>query len=400
MAEFAWRAIDARGTTRSGWIRAGSAADASKRLTAQGHYLLALDAAPERAALFSATPRLSTAELGLFTRQLATLAGVCPLAEALDLIARQTEKPRARRIIALVQSGVGEGQPLAVAMARAPRSFDPLYCAMVAAGDGAGTLTAVLDRLALLLERRAALRNRVITALAYPAVLALVALFVVAALMIFVVPKMVAQFDQVGQTLPLLTRIVIGLSNLMSGYWPVLLALLIAAGLLLMRAWRAPASRLRIDRGFLRLPLVGRMIRDLHSAMLARNLATMIAARLPILEGLDLARLTIANHALRGGFDTIIAEVRGGASLSQALESTGLFPPLLVYLAASGEASGQLDQMLERAADYLEREFDGVTATALALLEPLVIVAMGVIVALIVLSVLLPILQLERLAAL
>lgn len=400
MAEFVWRAIDATGAARSGRIRAASAEAARTRLEGQGQYLLALDAASERAALFSTAPRLSTAELGLFTRQLATLAVVCPLAEALALIARQTEKPRARRIIADVQSAVGEGQPLAVAMARVPRSFDPLYCAMVAAGDGAGTLAAVLERLAQLLERRAALRSRVITALAYPAVLAFFAMFVVAALMIFVVPKMVAQFDQVGQQLPLLTRIVIGLSNLMSGYWPALLMLLTAAIAFLVSAWRAPASRLRIDRALLRLPLVGRMIRDLHSAMLARNLATMIAARLPILEGLDLARQTIANHALREAFGTIISEVRGGASLSQALEKTGLFPPLLNYLAASGEASGQLDQMLERAADYLEREFDGVTATALALLEPLVIVVMGVIVALIVLSVLLPILQLESLAAL
>jgi general secretion pathway protein F len=220
----------------------------------------------------------------------------------------------------------------------------------------------------------------------------------VMALMIWVVPKVVEQFDTVGQKLPLLTRIVMAISGFLASYW---WALLIVLGLLAVIAWRAlqdDAIRLRFDTAWLRLPLIGRLARDLHAARMARTLSTMVASRLPLLEGLVLTGQTIHNRRLRAASDDIIEAVRGGGSLSAALRRAGIFPPLLVYLAASGESSGQLDAMLERAADYLEREFDGFTATALSLLEPAIIVIMGVVVAAIVLSILLPILQLETLA--
>jgi general secretion pathway protein F len=229
-------------------------------------------------------------------------------------------------------------------------------------------------------------------------VLAVVAVFVVVALMVGVVPQVVEQFDTVGQELPLLTRIVMGISAFLVSYW---WALLIGFGLLGALGWKLlqdEGVRLRFDSWVLRIPLIGRLTRDLHAARMARTLSTMVAARLPLLEGLMLTGQTIHNRRLRAGSDAIIEAVRGGGSLSAALRRSGLFPPLLVYLAASGEASGQLDTMLERAADYLEREFDGFTATALALLEPAIIVVMGGIVALIVLSILLPILQLQSLA--
>ena len=228
-------------------------------------------------------------------------------------------------------------------------------------------------------------------------VLALVAIGVVFALMVFVVPKVVEQFDTVGQQLPLLTRIVIGISDLLSGYWWALLAFLILAGLAGWQAMKDEKIRYSADRLLLRLPLIGRLIRDLHAARMARTLSTMIASRLPLLEGLALTAQTVHNRVLRRASDDIVEAIRGGGSLSAALRRAGVFPPLLVYLAASGEAAGKLDTMLERAADYLEREFDRFTATALSLLEPAIIVVMGGIVALIVLSILLPILQLQSL---
>jgi general secretion pathway protein F len=283
-------------------------------------------------------------------------------------------------------------------MGRESRSFPPLYRAMVAAGESAGTLPQILERLADLQERQAAIRSKVTTALAYPIVLAFVASFVVMALMIWVVPKVVEQFDTVGQTLPLLTRIVMAISGFLASYW---WAILIALGVMAFVIWRAlqdEAIRLRFDTAWLRLPLLGRLTRDLHAARMARTLSTMVASRLPLLEGLTLTGQTINNRRLRLASDEIVEAVRSGGSLSAALKRTGMFPPLLVYLAASGESSGQLDAMLERAADYLEREFDGFTATALSLLEPAIIVIMGVVVAAIVLSILLPILQLETLA--
>ena len=401
MADFAWRAIDPAGRERSGRMAAANENDARNKLEQRKFYVVAIDDAAGVAtpSLFGRAPRLNVRALALFTRQLATLVQVSPVEDSLRTIVRQTERAGARAVVGNVHQGVTEGQRLQDAMAREPASFDPLYRAVVAAGDGAGALSPVLERLAALLERRAELRGRVFGALAYPAVLAIVASLVVVALMIFVVPKMVEQFDTVGQQLPLLTRIVMGLSLFLTGWW---WALLLIIGLALIIGWQAmrnPAFRTRFDRRLLGLPFIGRIVRDLHAATLARNLATMVAARLPLVEGLALARDTVRNLAQRSAIDEIIAAVRGGGSLSGAMAASALFPPLLVYLIASGESSGRLETLLERAADYLEREFDSTTRTALALLEPAVIVIMGVIVALIVLSVLLPILQLESLAA-
>jgi general secretion pathway protein F len=402
MADFAWRAIDPAGRERTGRLAAANENDARSELERRRFYVVAIDDAgdaPPPVSLFGRKPRLSVRALALFTRQLATLVQVSPVEESLRTIGRQTEKPAARAVIMRVHQGVTEGQRLPDAMAQEPLSFDPLYCAVVAAGDSAGSLAPVLERLALLLERRAELRGRVFGALAYPAVLAVVASLVVVALMIFVVPKMVEQFDTVGQQLPLLTRIVMGISLFLKGWWWLLAIAIAVIAFLIWQALRTPAIRLRVDRRLLRLPLIGRVIRDLQAATLARNLATMVAARMPLVEGLALARDTVRNLAQRQAIDGIITSVRGGGSLSNAMAASALFPPLLVYLVASGESSGRLETLLERAADYLEREFDSTTRTALALLEPAVIVIMGVIVALIVLSVLLPILQLESLAA-
>jgi general secretion pathway protein F len=346
------------------------------------------------------THRMSDMMLSLFTRQLATLVQVSPVGDSLSTIARQTEKAGARAVIANVQTGVVEGQRISEAMAREPKSFPPIYRAVVAAGDASGTLSTVLERLANLLERRAAMRAKITTALAYPAILALVAIFVVVALMIFVVPKMVEQFDNVGQQLPLLTRIIIGISTLLTQYWWMILGFLIIAALLFWQALVHAKTRVKIDRILLGLPIFGRIIRDVNAASFARTLSTMVAARLPLVEGLVLVRDTMGNQVIGTATGKVIESVRAGGALSGAMQESGLFPPLLTYLTASGESSGRLDLMLERAAEYLEREFDHKSAVTLALLEPAVIVIMGVIVALIVLSVLLPILQLESLARL
>jgi general secretion pathway protein F len=403
MPDFDYFAIDTRGSEKRGSVIAPSIDDARATLDRRKLYVVKIEPGsgqpkPGRSLLTFTRRKLTPKELNLFTRQIATLVQVSPLEEALRTISRQTERPHVRAITGAVHGGVLEGRRMSEAMAREPKSFPPLYRAMVSAGESSGTLPTILERLADLLERQAQVRAKVMTAMAYPAVLALVALFVVVALMMFVVPKVVEQFETVGQQLPLLTRIVIGVSELLVNWW---WAMLIVAGLIGLVAWRAlkdPNVRLRFDRWLLRVPLVGRLIRDLHAARMARTLATMVSSRLPLLEGLALTTGTIHNRALRKASEDIVESIRGGGSLSAALRRAGVFPPLLVYLAASGEASGRLDTMLERAADYLEREFDGFTAAALSLLEPAIIVIMGGVVAVIVLSILLPILQLETLA--
>ena len=404
MPDYAYVGLDTAGRERRGSVRADTADAARAQLVSRRLYVVRIEPQSEGTAppLLSrglvTRRRMGAKQLTLFTRQLATLIQVAPLEEALRTLARQAEREEVRRVLGSVHEGVVEGRRLADAMAREPKSFPPLYRAMVAAGESSGTLPQILERVAALLERQAQVRGKVLSTLAYPMVLALVAAFVVFALMIFVVPKVVEQFEDVGQQLPLLTRMVIGLSSFLSNWWWALLILIAVAVLVMGRALREEGLRMKFDAMLLRLPLVGRLIRDLHAARMARTLSTMVASRLPLLEGLRLTTETVHNRVLRSASADIAEAVRTGGSLSGALRRAGVFPPLLVYLAASGEASGKLDLMLERAADYLEREFDAFTSTALALLEPAIIIVMGVIVALIVLSILLPILQLDTLA--
>lgn len=402
MPEFDYLAIDPAGKERRGSVSADSMDDARLRLDQRKMFVVKLESGKPKAEkgrplLSMGRSRLNSKQLTLFTRQLSTLIEVSPLEEALRTISRQSEQDHVRAIITRVHGGITEGRRLADAMGLEAKSFPPLYRAMVSAGESSGSLPLIMDRLAELLERQAQVRGKVITALAYPVVLALVAIGVVTALMVFVVPKVVEQFDTVGQQLPLLTRIVMGISGLLAGYWWALLLLLALAGVIGWRALKEESIRYSVDRFLLRLPLIGRLIRDLHAARMARTLSTMVASRLPLLEGLALTAQTVHNRVLRHASDDIVEAIRGGGSLSAAMRRAGVFPPLLVYMAASGEAAGRLDTMLERAADYLEREFDRFTATALSLLEPAIIVVMGGIVALIVLSILLPILQLQSL---
>ncbi len=405
VADFDYLAIDTRGNETRGHVAAADADAARAALDRRRLYVVKIEPGAARPArgkpLFGLqllAGRMSAKQLTLFTRQLATLNRVSPLEESLRTITRQTEQEGTRAIVATVHAGVVEGRRLADAMGREPRSFPTLYRAMVSAGESSGTLPTILDRLAVLLERQAEIRGKMLTALTYPAILAVVAMGVVLALMAFVVPQVVEQFDTVGQQLPLLTRVVIGLSHLLVHWWWAILLLLAACVGAAWLALRQPPIRLRFDTWLLRVPFLGRLLRDLHAARMARTLATMVASRLPLLEGLALTAGTIHNRRLRLASDEITESIRGGGSLSGAMRRTGVFPPLLTYLAASGEAAGRLDEMLERAADYLEREFDRFTATALSLLEPAIIVIMGGVVATIVLSILLPILQLNTLA--
>ena len=400
MADFRYLAITPGGKEQRGHISADDRAAAEAKLVQRRLFVVecAPGAPPAKGqSLLTLTRnRLSQRELTLFTRQLATLTEVTPLEEALRTASRQSEAAHVRTIIGTVHGGIVEGRRLADAMSREPKSFPALYRAMVSAGESSGSLPTILTRLSALLERQAEVRGKLISALAYPVVLALVALSVIAALMIWVVPKVVEQFDTVGQQLPLLTRIVIAISSFAAGWW---WAVLITLALLGTGGWallRRPGPRRAFDGWLLRLPLLGRLLRDLHAARFARTLSTMVASRLPLIEGLRLTIPTIRNSVLAAATADIVEQVRGGGSLSAAMRSAGVFPPLLVYLAASGESAGQLDTMLERAADYLEREFDRFTSTAMALLEPMIIVIMGVIVALIILSILLPILQLQQ----
>ena len=404
MPDYRYVAIDPQGRERKGRLTAANDEAARADLVRRKFHIVAVEAVGAKPAgrslLAFRKTRLSSKELALFTRQLATLAEVAPLEEALRTLTRQSEAESARAIIGDVHAGLLEGRRLADAMGRQPGSFPPLYRAMVAAGETTGSLTTILARLADLLERQAEVRGKLIAALAYPIVLAIVAIGVVAALMIFVVPRVVEQFTDTGQQLPFLTRAVIAISSFAANWWWLIALLIVAAAFGWAAALRRPAFKAAVDARLLRLPLLGRLLRDLYAARFARTLSTMVSSRLPLVEGLKLTVPTIRNAALAGATANIVDQVRAGGGLSAALRDAGVFPPLLVYMTASGESAGRLEVMLERAADYLEREFDRFTAASMALLEPVIIVVMGSCVALIILAILLPILQLQNLAGL
>jgi len=403
MAAFDYVALDAGGRTVTGAVTAAD--ETAARLLLDRKRLMLLEITTSRGAVQKAERvlpskggKLDAKTLALTTRQLSTLVSVAPVEEALRTIALQADRPAVRRVLEGVHGGVMEGRRLSDAMALQGQAFPPLYRAMVSAGETSGALEPILERLADGLERDQQIRGKVTTALVYPAVLAVVALGVVTALMTFVVPKVVDQFDSMNQTLPLLTRLVIGTSDLMRNWGWLAAIVVVLAGLAGAAALRNPVIRLRVDSAILRLPLIGRLTRDLHGAKMARTLSTMIAAGLPVLEGLTITARTVSNRALRRATETMADAVREGGGLSAAMRRADVFPPILVYMTASGESSGRLEPMLERAADYLEREFATFTAVMLSLLEPAIIVVMGGLVAMIVLSILLPILQINTLA--
>ena len=402
MPAFEYAALDVHGQSRDGVLEAATVADARREL--ERRRLLPVRLQPAAAAARAAKQagllaRFRTRDLALLTRQLATLVAVAPLEEALRTIGSQSDRAPVRRVVMATHAQVLEGFRLSEAMARQGKAFPPLYRAMVAAGEGTGALPEILERLADLQEREQAVRGKLVAALVYPAALAATAVLVVNALMTFVVPTVVEQFDSMGRTLPLLTRIVIGISEFMAGWGLPALGLLAVLAVAFARMLRRPRFRYAVDARLLQLPLVGRILRDVHAARLARTLAIMVNSGLPLMEGLIITARTVNNRVLREATETMVAVIREGGSLSSAMKRAAVFPPTLVYMATSGENSGRLAPMLDRAADYLEREFNTFTSVAMSMLEPLIIVLLGGVVAAIVLAILLPILQFNSLVA-
>lgn len=400
MAGFAYVAVDMSGRTVRGRIEANHTDAVRKQLEQRQMLVLEIREGKEttKSAQRRGQPRLSAKALALSTRQLATLVSVTPLEEAMRTLVAQADRPNVKQALEGVHTALLEGRGLADAMATQGPAFPPLYRAMVKAGEASGALQSILERLADGLERDQEIRGKVIAAVVYPCVLAIVATGVVIALMTFVVPKVVEQFDSMGQALPLLTRAIIGLSRVMTQWGWLAALLLITVLVVLVVARRREHIRLKTDAMILRLPMIGALVRDLHAAQMARTLATMIAAGLPVLEGLNITARTVSNRALRQATEAMAEAVREGGGLSSAMKRAGVFPPVLIHMTASGESSGRLEPMLARAADYLDREFANFTSVMLSLLEPVIIVVMGGVVALIVLSILLPILQINTLA--
>ncbi len=402
MPSFDYEAIDAGGRSKRGVVSAESARQARGELRRLNLTPVRISAPRETqsAAFGRRPPRLSTADLVLATRQLqALLAARTPVEEALNAVALQSDKPAARARLLAVRERVLEGWRLADALGEDPKSFSPVYRAVIAAGETSGDLAGVLSRLATMLEKNRAMRGKAIGALIYPAVLFLVAASVVASMMVFVVPKIVEQFSNYDVKLPLLTEIVIALSHFLGRYGLLCLAALAAGIVGLAQALRAPAFKRNFDRGMLGVPVLGNLLRGLDGARFARTLSTLFSGGAPLLESLSGAQRTVSNAYVRERLDGAIGQVREGSSLAAALKRADVLPPMMTHMVAAGERAGSVPELLDKAAAQLEDDFDTATTIALALLQPLIIVLMGGAVMAIVLAIMLPILKLNALAS-
>ncbi len=405
MAAYEYQALDAKGRRKHGVLEADSARQIRQQLREQGLTPLEVTETVEKAQReaigFSLwRPSISTADLALITRQLATLvAAALPIEESLKAVAEQCEKPKQRTLISAVRGKVLEGHAMAEAMGTFPSVFDQLYRAMVAAGEKSGHLEKVLNRLADYTEQRQQMKNKLLQAMIYPIVLTLVAVGVIAILLSSVVPKVVEQFVHMKQQLPLSTRVLMGASDFVRDYglWLVLLA---GLGLVFFRWWnRKPERRIRYHALLLRLPVIGRVARGINTARYARTLSILNSSAVPLLEGMRISGEVLTNDYARACLVEASERVREGSSLRTALEQTKLFPPMMLHMIASGERSGELDSMLERAADNQDREFEGQVNIALGVFEPALVVSMAAIVLFIVMSILQPILELNNMVS-
>jgi len=341
---------------------------------------------------------LSTLDLALLTRQLATLlrSGL-PLEESLQAVAEQTEKPRVQRIVLGVRSKVVEGHPLAEGLRDFPQAFPEIYRATVSAGEQSGKLDSVLERLADYTESRQAMGQQVSNAMVYPIVLLVLSFAIVSFLLAYVVPQVVAVFESGHQELPTATRFLIAMSDLIRHYWFYGLILISAAVWGFSRWLKAPEARLSFDRFLLRVPLAGKLIRGLNTARFSRTFSILTASAVPVLEALRISAEVVNNLPMKQAVEEAALRVREGAAIGKSLAVRKLFPPMMIHLISSGESSGELEKMLERAASNQEREMDGLLSTLTNLLGPFMVVFMGAIVMFIVIALLLPIFQLNDL---
>jgi general secretion pathway protein F len=407
MAAFSYRALNPAGKTVKGILEGDSERQIRLQLRARQLKPLVVHSVAHkestssggRRGLLGGAKRLSSKDLSLITRQLASLVqSGLPLDETLQVAARQSRKESIKGLLLQVRSRVVEGRSLAQALGEHPKAFDHMYRAMVRAGESAGFLGQVLERLADHTESSQHTRQRLQMAMVYPLVLLGVSVTVIGILMAFVVPDLIAIFENSDRELPLLTTILIALSGFVSSWWGLatLVAFLLAVAL--FRLWlRDDDNAMRWHGFLLRIPVINEVLIQADSARFSATLAILLSSGVPLLEALKIAGQVLGNRVLRASSQEVAVAVQEGSSLNRALERAGVFPPLLVQMVASGEANGTLSEQLNHAARNQERELEMLLGTTLGLLEPFTVIFMGVIVTLIVLAILLPIFDINQL---
>jgi len=400
MARFRYIALDRAGKQITGEIAAENPDEVKRRLRDMGYFPSRIGettpAALRRPTGAHRRRALSSTDIVLITRQLADMtAARLPMFRSLSVLVEQAEAPALKELLEQIRADVQQGKPLSEALARHSRYFPDLYVNMVRAGETSGHLEAVLLRLAEFLEKSRQRRSQVVSALLYPAVLITVAISAVAFIIGFLIPKLSALFEEMEQTLPLITQVLLGIADVVSSIWWLLIALAIALVLGVRWYARTPAGREALDAWALRLPLLGPIWHKMAVSRLARTLGTMLDGGVPILSALEISGNAVGNRPMSRAVMSLREEVQQGTSVAAALDHAGAFPPLLIHMAGVGEETGQLPQMMARVADSLEFEVDSTLGRLTTLLEPMVIIVMGLIVGFIVLAVLLPIFQIN-----
>jgi general secretion pathway protein F len=408
MPVYAYRGINANGRNVGGIIDADTPKGARLKLRRSGIFptevteesarAVVADAAAEEIDWGGLLTRVGPQDLALMTRQLATLVGAgLPLVECLGALIEQIDSPRQKRILSQVREQVVEGGTLADALKVHPRVFNELYVNMVRAGEASGALDIVLLRLADYTERSAALRNKVRAALTYPAVMAVVASGILFFLLSYVVPKVTKIFADTQQELPILTVVLLAISGFAQRYWWVIVSAVVTAVIAVRVSIRTPEGRLRFDRLTLRVPYAGKLLKKVALARFSRTLSTLLEGGIPLLQSLDIVKNVVTNTVLRNAIEDSRNSIREGQTIADPLRKSGLFPPLLIHMIAVGERSGELEQMLSRAADAYDGEVETSISALSSILEPLMIIFMGGVVLFIVLAILLPIFELSEL---
>jgi general secretion pathway protein F len=412
MPVFEYRGLNAAGKQVKGLLEADSPKTLRSKLRADGVFLTDVLAQAEgsRAAVSKGANaslvardinlaklgrgRVNTDDVAIFTRQLSTLLGAgVTLVESLSALVDQVEKERFKRALSDIKQRVNEGSSLAEAMGQHPKIFPSIYVNMVRAGEASGALDAVLTRLADFTENQARLQQKIMSTMLYPAIMAVVGGGILVALMVFVVPKVTKIFETMKATLPLNTRILIATSNFFQNWWFILIPMMVLGVVLFMRWTKSPKGKPKWDRFVLKAPLAGNLVRLLSISRFARTLSTLLKSGVPLLAAMDIVKAIMTNSVLAEVVEKARESIREGESIANPLKRSGEFPPLVYHMVAIGERSGQLEEMLTNVADNYETQVN-VRITALtSLLEPMLIVVMGAVIAFVALSILMPILQ-------
>ena len=389
MASFTYTARAFNGDLRTATIDAASRDDVIAQLRKQRLSVVKID---QGSSAKVGRGSIKTRDVVIFTRQFSTMINSgLPLVQALTILAEQTDNKALAEVTKKVVFDVESGNTVADALSKHPRAFTNLYVNMVAAGEAGGILDTILMRLATFLEKNDALVRKVKGAMIYPAVIMSVAAIAVIVLLIFVIPVFENMFSSVGLALPLPTRIVIGASRFLKGYWWMVLAVAVSGGYMFKKYYATSNGKLNIDRLMLKMPVLGDVLRKSAVSRFTRTLGTLISSGVSILEGLEITAKTAGNRVIQDAIMDSRASIAGGDTIAQPLQKSKVFPPMVISMIAVGEQTGGLDEMLSKIADFYDEEVDAAVSNLLSLLEPIMIVFLGVIVGGMVVAMYLPI---------